>query len=317
MTADLPDHAARVSRAGCGELGYGATRGRAFTRPFHGVLTETGAPLGVVELAFACSLVLPQESWFSHSTAASLHRLPLPRALEGGALHVTVPSPRRAPRRRGVVGHARHWPVPAFGETLVDSSTGEPLPLRVEDPAVVLFSCSELLDLPNLVALGDAILLLAAPGVRETWSDLLAVSARRAGGARFQRALPLLREGVRSRAESLLRLQIREAGLPEPVVAHPISGDGWLQHPDLAWPEFRVLIEYEGDEHRTSPRRFASDIRRMERYDDAAWSALRLTRRDVYVDPDGAMARIESRLRRAGWRSPRRWSRRATLRVIP
>lgn len=317
MTADLPDHAARVSRAGCGGLGYGATRGRAFARPFRGVLTESAATMGIVERAFACSLVLPREAWFSHSTAALLHGLPLPQALEEGPLHVTVPPPMRASRLHGVVGHARAWPVVPCAEAFFDSAFREPLPLRVEDPAVVLFSCAELLDVPDLVALGDAILLQTHSGIRESWSALQAASARRAGGARFRRALPLLREGVRSRAESLLRLQIREAGLPEPVVAHPISGDGWLQHPDLAWPEFRVLIEYEGDEHRTSPRRFASDIRRMERYDDAAWSALRLTRRDVYVDPDGAMARIESRLRRAGWRSPRRWSRRATLRVIP
>lgn len=317
MTADLPDCAVRVSRAGCGDLGYGATRGRAFARPFHGVLTEHAAQLGVVELAFACSLVLPHESWFSHSTAASLHGLPLPRALEGGALHVTVPPPRRAPRRRGVVGHARHWPVLPFAEVLIDSSSGESLPLRVENPAVLLFSCAELLDLPNLVALGDAILHLAPPGVGETWSDLLADSGRRAGGARFRRALPLLREGVRSRTESLLRLQIRAAGLPEPTVAHPVSGDGWVQHPDLAWPEFRLLVEYEGDDHRADPRRFAMDIRRMERYDDAEWSAVRLTRRDVYVDPDEAMGRLEKRLRRAGWRPPRRWSRRPTLRVIP
>ena len=126
------------------------------------------------------------------------------------------------------------------------------------------------------------------------------------------RAAPLSRAGVRSRAETLLRLLIVQAGLPQPVVAHPVQSTGrsdeqWAAEADLAWPQFGVLLEYEGDVHRTSRRRFVSDVRRFERYADEGWRAMRATRTDLYEDPHELLSRIARRLREGGWRPPRRW----------
>lgn len=137
----------------------------------------------------------------------------------------------------------------------------------------------------------------------------------RPGFARLTRAAPLRRTGVRSRAETLLRLMIASAGLPEPVGAHPVqstqrSPETWTAEADLAWPQFGVLIEYEGDEHRTSRRRFTTDVRRFERYADEGWSAVRATRADVFDDPRELMGRLERRLRVGGWRPHSRWRQR-------
>jgi len=43
---------------------------------------------------------------------------------------------------------------------------------------------------------------------------------------------------------------------------------------DLAYPRFRVGIEYEGDHHR-DPRQFRSDVRRYERLSDIGWLTVR------------------------------------------
>lgn len=295
---------------------YGATRGKQWRRVTRGVVVSTSSPIGVAERAFALALALPRDSWFSHVTAAHILGLPLPRALEAAqALHVSVPGGRPAPRRAGVVAHRRTWPVRPWEAQLVTGRTREPLPLRLERPAPCLVSCASILELPDLVALGDAMLRQHGTPFRAELEMLLSASARRAGAAAVRRALPLLRPGVRSRAESLLRLQVHEAGLPEPVVEHPVRVEGGVLHPDLAWPDFRTIVEYEGDVHRIDRRTYVADIRRFERYDDAGWSSLRLTRDDVFERPDRAMERIEARLRRQGWRPPSAWRRRPTLKV--
>jgi len=134
----------------------------------------------------------------------------------------------------------------------------------------------------------------------------------RPGLARLRRAAPLRRVGVRLRAETHLRLLIASAGLPEPEVAHTVhsttlSSERWVAEADLAWPQHGVLLEYEGDGHRTSRRRFALDVRRFDRYADEGWRAVRATRADVYADPRELMSRLARRLAEGGWRHPRRW----------
>lgn len=85
----------------------------------------------------------------------------------------------------------------------------------------------------------------------------------------------------------------------------------WTAEADLAWPQFGVLVEYEGDVHRTSRRRFVTDVRRFDRYADEGWRAVRATRADVFDDPRELMSRLERRLRESGWRPHSRWRRRA------
>lgn len=129
----------------------------------------------------------------------------------------------------------------------------------------------------------------------------------RRGASRARQALALSRAGVRSRPETLLRLLITRAGLPEPEVGHTIAEAGWAATPDLAWPAYSVLLEYEGDHHRTSARQFRHDIRRFERYADFGWSALRVTKHDLFIETSEVVARAVTRLRRSGWTPPRAW----------
>jgi len=74
--------------------------------PFHGVRAPTDAPrAGVVD---RCRLLLPRLGglqFFSHTTAAALWTMLLPRSAETGPLHVAACPPARAPRTAGVVGH--------------------------------------------------------------------------------------------------------------------------------------------------------------------------------------------------------------------
>ena len=184
--------------------------------------------------------------------------------------------------------------------------------LLVDEP-LTLLTCAAQLALPDVIALADAMLRRAmVEGRPDPMRAALELGAGRPGHARLTRAAPLRRAGVRSRAETLLRLMIASAGLPEPVVGHPVqstarSPENWTAEADLAWRQFGVLVEYEGDVHRTSRRQFAIDVRRFDRYADEEWRAVRATRADVFGDPRELMSRLTRRLVDGGWRPPRRW----------
>ncbi|MEZ5213696.1 MAG: DUF559 domain-containing protein [Microbacterium sp.] len=64
---------------------------------------------------------------------------------------------------------------------------------------------------------------------------------------------------------------------------------------DLAYPELKIAIEYEGEHHLTDPAQWAEDIARMDRLVEAGWRVIRVTKSEVFRDP----ARLIERIRRA------------------
>lgn len=307
----------RATVAGIG-MPYSRTRRRDVEHPFRGVATY-GVDLGdVVVRAHALGLVMADDAAVSHTSAARVRGLPLPRVFRHeSAVHVSVPRPRRAPKGAGVAGHSIELPRDRVEHLLVVAwGTRELVPVRLVDEPMTLLTCATQLSLPDLVALADAMLQRAtSEGRADPMLSALTLGAGKPGHARLARAAALRRAGARSRAETLVRLQIVSAGLPEPVVAHTVqstsrSSERWTAEADLAWPQFRVLLEYEGDMHRSSRRRFATDVRRFERYADEGWRALRATRDDLFGSPSELLSRLERRLRENGWRPHRRWRRR-------
>lgn len=271
--------------------------------PFHGVAGFSAPMQTLADRAWAYAQVMPDSAWFSNTTAAALRGLPLPSALERGQIHVTVPRGAHTPRAAGVVGHQRDLEAPAFEHQLVSLSTGELVPLRVATIGATLLTAATDLALPDLVAAIDAARFADEAAALADIERMLARSARRAGSAALRRAVALSRPGVRSRPETHLRLLLSRAGFPEPEVAPDVSTPLGLLHPDLAWPSYRVLIEYEGDGHRTNDRVFASDLRRFDAFADAEWSAIRCTRADLYSDPTRVLGSVARRLRARGWRT--------------
>ena len=96
--------------------------------------------------------------------------------------------------------------------------------------------------------------------------------------------------------ESRLRMIIVQAGLPPPQVQWVVQDVDtrtavWL---DLAWPEHRIGVEFEGGGH-TDPVEVLRDAGRYTRLVDRGWRIYRYTRFDVYGDP----TRIITELTRA------------------
>ncbi|WJK42214.1 DUF559 domain-containing protein [Solwaraspora sp. WMMA2056] len=94
--------------------------------------------------------------------------------------------------------------------------------------------------------------------------------------------------------ESRLRLLPHDAGLPKPTPQYEVrtpapgstgsvgsaSGGKFLARVDLAYPQWRIAIEYEGDHHRERAT-FRRDVHRFNALRAAGWLALRFTADDV------------------------------------
>lgn len=277
------------------------------TRPHRGLY----APAAGDDLFAACERALPlvgNHRWFSHLTAARLWGMPLPFPWRGGEpLHVLTLPGAEPLRRAGVVGweSADHpggallGPLPVvaaasvWAQLAVPGATGR-------DPET---GRRQALPGPWLVAAGDY--LLTGPwrrdGVRTPLCSLddLAVAGVAHRGKRGAKALAWalerVRIGAQSPRESLLRLALVDRGLPEPAVQPPIATSAGIRHPDLGYVDERVLIEYQGDHHRTDPAQWREDLRRQELFEDAGYRVIAVTIDDF---ADGCFA-LAQRIRRA------------------
>lgn len=277
----------------------GVTRARTFAsdllRPHHGVRSHS-QPRNLQEAAETLAPVLADDQVFSHATAAVLLGLPLPRRLERSPLHVTTLGSDRHVRRSGVVGHRSRHGI----DRLIHRQS-----LRIMHPVDIFFSLAPVLSVTELVVLGDAV--IAERGGSGTLAELRHVLAERSGarGIRKARAaLDLIRSGSRSPGETRLRLLLRASGLPEPSLNYNVTFAGqFIACVDLAFPQARLAIEYEGDVHRIDRATFLKDLTRGERLRDASWWLIRATAYDLDRGKEALLRRVRRSLAR-GPRGP-------------
>lgn len=280
------------------ELGVGRSRLRRhdLVAPFHGVRAPapaladrraaTPSDRDRARLVARCAAYAPllgDGRFFADETAALLHRLPLPRRVERAAeLHVGVHAPARAPRGAGVRGHCIE---PAFGLVVtVEPRRGLRLPALA--PIETWFRLAartgaSALDGDALIAVGDALVNRRNPhATLEQLREAVATHAGRRGHRRIVVALDSVRPRTDSPKETELRLLIVRAGLPEPAVNPPVlSRDGeFIGYFDLVYWRQRVLIEYDGDHHRTDRAQYEHDIDRIERAMADGWRVIRVNR---------------------------------------
>lgn len=290
---DIPTAPFRVRDAIAAGRSRASIDSRYYEMPFHGVRSARGGDAGVEARCRAYQLRMRGDAAFCGLTAAALWSLPLPIDVDLSRLDVSVPHGMPRPRSRGVRGSERGPTTP--------TTTLRGLP--VLSPAATWVSLAPALGIPDLVAAGDFVIGVMHRDRLASAEDLAdAVVPRSPGTARLRAAWRLLRERSLSRPESLLRVLLLAGGVPEPELNHPLAGAGVLI--DLAWPEVRFGIEYQGDHHR-DPAQFGADIRRQERVHDAGWLLMGVTRYDLFDRPRELLARTRSRLSDRGMRSKR------------
>ena len=105
---------------------------------------------------------------------------------------------------------------------------------------------------------------------------------------------------LESDLESALLALILEAGLPRPVLQHPIQLDGRRYRIDMAYPELMIAIEADGFVVHNGRSAFEDDRSRQNTLALAGWQVLRFTWRQVCTRRDWVVAQISEALDGAG-----------------
>lgn len=243
-------------------------------------------------------------AWISHVTAARLRSQLLPAWLsDSEELHLSKPRALPEVRRKGIVGHT----VVAFDDE-IETEDGISISTR---PRTWL-DLARRLSLPELVCMGDELVRiprLNLEGRMEPFAtiDGLRMVLRRhpnlQGIVRARAALDLMRVGADSAPETLLRLAMCDAGLPEPELQIELR-PGIFRTPtaDLGYRRRRLAIQYDGGHH-LLPAQIFSDRRRDRAFEAAGWTVLTLNKDDFADGFTGAIARIK-RILRSAYLSP-------------
>lgn len=267
------------------------TRASDLEAPFYGIRTPAGERT-LLDECRARALRLPPHAVFSHLTAARLHSLPLPHRFASSTLHVTVTKGHRAPEGRRTAGHQCE-----LGPDDADARTG----VRATTPARTFCDLAAILPLPALVAIGDH--LIRRDGGLLTRSELAAAAEAwpgRRGLRRLRLAMELLDEGAESPKESELRVLLVERGFPVPVCNERVFDEAhrFVARVDLAYPDLRIAIEYEGDHHRDRDQ-WRRDLQRRRRLEALGWTYLSVTQADL-DDPRALVRDLRAAVSRAG-----------------
>ncbi|SDT06941.1 endonuclease domain-containing protein [Microterricola viridarii] len=284
-------------------LTVGRLRSGDLAAPFHGVRVPASLDLALLERCQAYATRMRPGQFFSQLTAARLWGAPLAGAFEPDEpLHVSARSPQRPPHTSGVIGHD----LPAGG-----ASASNRYGLPVATAADTWLQLAALLPPAELVVVGDHLVLnpqLFDPGDPRPYTSIAALAeplgAFRGRGKRAAvSAVVRVRVGAESRPETLLRLVLVNAGLPEPLLNRELrdSAGVFLGRVDMVYPEWRVVVEYDGDQHRTSSRQYDRDLTRLDGLRRAGWTVIRVRKFGLFERPERTVAEVRAALVAGGY----------------
>jgi len=206
------------------------------------VLVDGSRQLQLLTRAAAALLTVDPEAVLCGRTAARLHGC---TAARSSPIHLLMRYERRLQARADLRVH-RGW----FGDDDVTEIEG--LPVLAFDRTIGDLLCSD--DRWEALACADQAVALCPEAERAGF--IMAIGAQldrrrdRRGTRQAADLLWLIDGGAESPPESWLRLLVVDAGFPPPTVQYRVVDiDGALVYRlDLAWPEIRVALEYDGYE---------------------------------------------------------------------
>ena len=258
-----------------------------YLRVLHGVYADPSLERDHRLRCRAAALLMPSAAVLGGRSAAALMGAPAPGY--GDPVTVVVPP---GSRWRGPQGVRVHTADVAASDVRVDEED-----IRFTGPARTAW------DVGTLEATGTAVGVLDAM-VRSGLLDVgsLRLMQERPVGPwrsrRARRAFELVDGRSESPPESWVRVACVLSGLPVPVPQFQVMADGaWLARVDLAWPEQRLIVEYDG-EHHFEGLQIAKDDVRLRSLVEAGWRVIRLSAADLR-DMEGVVSRIAAALRPA------------------
>lgn len=265
-----------------------ALRSRRYHRIFHGVFIDARVKITFLLRIEAALLVHPAHAFASHAAAARLYEAPIPEHLHD--VDIGVYHQRERHRRRGIRCHV------LGKDTALTTVRG----FRCTTPEQTFIDLGTVLDLVALVVVGD---FLVRTG-RTTPQALIDAAAHssRDGCVLARRAAGYVRKHVDSPMETRLRMLLVLAGLPEPKVNFKVYyADGRVRYRfDLSYPGLKLIVEYDGRQHREDLEQWDRDNDRGDWFDSNGWRIVKVFSHGIYKDPEKTIHRVCDALRSRG-----------------
>lgn len=239
----------------------------------------------------AAGLICPPVAAIAGPSAALLHGIDFAAAPEDD-VHVLVPRAARFGPVQGLRIHTGEIPPAELGIRQELPCT-EPL-RTARDVATWLDVVPAVVILDGLLGAG-----LVKPDELSTLRAARSLLGTRGAGT-AGRAFDLADGRSGSPQESRLRVRLVLTGLPRPVCQYEVVlPSGLVLHPDLAWPEFKVALEYDGGYH-AEPGRLHLDRRRLNQLVTAGWIVLHATSLRLRTDFGGIIREVRVALESRG-----------------
>jgi hypothetical protein len=245
-----------------------ARREHRLVRVHRGVYRCAGVASSFPQQALAATLAIGHPVAVSYASAARLWRLGDVAVRE--QIHVSIPSGRSG-RLPGVFAHRVR---------LADSDLGAQFGIPVTSLARTLLDLAGVV--PEVVLVRSVDEALRRPGVK---ADRLLAQLDNAGPDR-RRGRGVLREHLVSRSRygvpdsvGVRRVigWIAAAGLPAPVCNYAVVVGGRQRFLDMAYPELKIAIEFNGWQHHQMRYRMDDDHARTSELELAGWLVLVVT----------------------------------------
>jgi hypothetical protein len=239
--------------------------------------------------ARAAALLMPPEAAIGGRSAAAWFGAPF--AATSDLVLVVVPRDCRWKGPRGVQVHR----TDLRPEDVWTSDEG----IRITTARRTAWDIATLDPVMTAVALIDGMLQHARLNEGELTEAVLALefASRRGqwGSRKAQFLLPLVDGRAMSPPESRVRVACHLGGLPHPIPQYEVfEGGVFLGQVDLAWPEEKLIVEYEGAYH-FDELQIVHDDARYEALVAAGWRVIRLSSIDLR-DLDAVVDRIRAAL---------------------
>ena len=283
-------------------LDAGASRGSlrrpSLTKPHHGVRTDSPALAAnaslqeqMINAAMLFAPRIREGEAVSHTSALLMYGCPI---WVGSELHVTAQPHQGQNRTLGVRGH-RH-----LMQTLVTQLQGIPVVFA----ETALTQSARQLSLRELVVAIDH--LVRPRGYAGSQPSIATIEGlvhtaeefHGHGSKRLRLALGIARLGAESRMESLTRLVLYAYGLESYFELQVDLEDagGWFGRFDLVDHHRSLIVEFDGDQHRTDKAQYEKDLLRLDRARAEGYTVIRLRSGDVLDRPLETATRVAAAL---------------------
>lgn len=268
-------------------------RGSGWRRVLRGAYADSRLDFDHELRCRAAGLLCPPTAAIAGPSAALLHGVDF-AATAADDVHILVPRAARFGPVRGLRIHTGEVPQ-------ADLGVRHQLPCT--EPLRTAWDVALWLDVVPAVVVLDGLLGAALVKPDELATLHVARSMLGARGARTAgRAFGLADGRSGSPQESRLRVRLVLAGLPRPVCQYEVVlPSGLVLHPDLAWPEFKVALEYDGGYH-AEPGRLHLDRRRLNQLVTSGWIVLHATSARLRSDFGGIAREVRVALQSRGAR---------------